>query len=156
MLKYLRIAVTALSLMACVLLIALWVRSYRTPDFIRATFASSRMLYVNSLFGRIDVVSFMPVQPDKPSWKIESFQAGEWDQEAWTFGENDGTFGFLFRLSPINKDWRFMLPHWFLVAVSAVSGIVPWIQLSKRFSLRTLLIATTLVAVGLGIIAVSS
>ena len=28
MLKYLRIAVTALSLTACVLLIALWVRSY--------------------------------------------------------------------------------------------------------------------------------
>jgi hypothetical protein len=32
MLKYLRIAVTALSLTACVLLIALWVRSYWLRD----------------------------------------------------------------------------------------------------------------------------
>jgi hypothetical protein len=32
MLKRLRIAVTALSLAACVLLVALWVRSYRSAD----------------------------------------------------------------------------------------------------------------------------
>jgi hypothetical protein len=34
MLKYLRIAVTALSLTVCVLLIALWVRSYQPMDWI--------------------------------------------------------------------------------------------------------------------------
>ena len=39
---------------------------------------------------------------------------------------------------------------------SDCAGIVcsPWIHLPRRFSLRTLLIATTLIAVGLGLIVV--
>jgi hypothetical protein len=44
------------------------------------------------------------------------------------------------------------LPHWFLVAVVGTIGAIPWITNARRFSLRTLLIATTLVAVGLGLI----
>jgi hypothetical protein len=34
-------------------------------------------------------------------------------------------------------------------------ALVPWIRWPKRFSLRTLLITTTLVAVGLGIVVAS-
>jgi hypothetical protein len=45
-----------------------------------------------------------------------------------------------------------VMPHWFLLLVSSSAGILPWIRWSTRFSLRTLLIATTLVAVGLGLI----
>jgi len=40
------------------------------------------------------------------------------------------------------------LPYFLLVALSAAAVAVPWLR--WRFSLRTLLIATTLVAVGLG------
>ena len=42
------------------------------------------------------------------------------------------------------------LPHWFALVVVALLATSPW--LSYRFSLRTLLIATTLVAVVLGLI----
>ena len=42
MLKYLRIAVTALSLTACVLLIAMWVRSYLRLDILERRTASRR------------------------------------------------------------------------------------------------------------------
>ena len=44
--------------------------------------------------------------------------------------------------------------HSFLYAVlvSATIAAAPWIRWSKRFTLRTLLIATTLVAVVLGVI----
>ena len=42
------------------------------------------------------------------------------------------------------------IPFWFLVMLSAAVGTIPW--LTYRFSLRTLLIATTLVAVVLGLI----
>jgi hypothetical protein len=46
-----------------------------------------------------------------------------------------------------------VIPHWFPVLLTAMLFTVPWIrQLSWRFSLRTLLIATTLVAVVLGLI----
>ena len=44
------------------------------------------------------------------------------------------------------------VPHWFLLGIVATLAPVPWIHWSKRFSLRTLLIATTLVAVVLGLV----
>ena len=42
MLKHLRIVVTALSLMACVLLVALWVHSYWYQDFFRGWVSNDR------------------------------------------------------------------------------------------------------------------
>jgi hypothetical protein len=44
------------------------------------------------------------------------------------------------------------LPDWFAILTVSALSAVPWIRWSKRFSLRTLLIATTLVAVVLGAI----
>jgi len=47
------------------------------------------------------------------------------------------------------------MPDWFTVlAVAGLAG-VPWIRWSKRFTLRTLLIATTVIAAALGLIAYS-
>ena len=43
-------------------------------------------------------------------------------------------------------------PHWFFSLLTLIVAGAPWIRLSKRFTLRTLLIATTLVAVVLGLI----
>jgi len=43
-------------------------------------------------------------------------------------------------------------PHWFSAAVFGILGTLPWLPWSPQFSLRTLLIATTLVAVVLGLI----
>lgn len=56
-----------------------------------------------------------------------------------------------FRLEGINNGTQLGLPHWFLVVVSATTAAIPWIHWSNRFSLRTLLIATTLLAVVLGL-----
>jgi len=46
--------------------------------------------------------------------------------------------------------WRFVAPCWFAISLCVVPAALPW--LPWRFSLRTLLIATTLIAVGLGLI----
>jgi hypothetical protein len=46
--------------------------------------------------------------------------------------------------------WTVVLPYWFLLCIAIAMATVPWIRWSKRFGLRTLLIATTLVAVALG------
>ena len=49
--------------------------------------------------------------------------------------------------------WRngsYVAPDWFLISIAFCLAALPWIR--WRFSLRTLLIATTLVAVGLGVI----
>jgi hypothetical protein len=54
------------------------------------------------------------------------------------------------------NDWNtyvYVIPHWFSILAVTVLATVPWLR--RRFSLRTLLIATTLIAVVLGL-AVSS
>ena len=131
--RYIRIAVTALSLTACVLLIALWVRSYWWVDaaYIAQTYSAGSMqgdIYVmpgiyNSTPARILVHDIGPIRTrsirnadGKTVWKI------------------DGQ----------------VVPIWILVVSSAALAVLPWLR--WRFSLRTLLIATTLVAVGLGVI----
>jgi hypothetical protein len=42
------------------------------------------------------------------------------------------------------------IPYWFLIPLSVIAAAAPWLR--HRFSLRTLLIATTLIAVVLGMI----
>ncbi len=48
---------------------------------------------------------------------------------------------------------RFVVRIWFLLPIVAGLVAVPWFQWSNRFSLSTLLIATTLLAVALGLLA---
>jgi hypothetical protein len=48
--------------------------------------------------------------------------------------------------------WMVKAPHLFLMLFPAAMAMGPWIRWSRRFTLRTLLIATTLVAVVLGAI----
>ena len=42
-------------------------------------------------------------------------------------------------------------PHWLMVLLAVVTGFAPWF-ISDRFGLRSLLIATTLIAIVLGLI----
>src|SRR3954451_23985233 len=44
------------------------------------------------------------------------------------------------------------IPHRYLVVLAAVCSFLPWIHWSKRFTLRTLLLVTTVIAVLLGAI----
>jgi hypothetical protein len=44
------------------------------------------------------------------------------------------------------------MPTWVLIVATVTIGVIPWIHWSKRFSLRTLLIAITAVAVVLGLV----
>jgi hypothetical protein len=55
MLKYLRIAVTALSLTACVLSIAVWVRSYWWTDDIRWGVSETETLLLQSSPGKLSL-----------------------------------------------------------------------------------------------------
>jgi hypothetical protein len=46
---------------------------------------------------------------------------------------------------------HFAIPYWFLLLVINFVAVVPWLPF-KRFSLRTLLIATTLIALIMGLV----
>ena len=123
MLKYLRIAVTALSLTACVLLIALWVRSYWYWESLNWYFSTTKYINVSSDAGQLSL----------------------------GVGDLPGVMPGYWRGKPgVYVGGQFVMPHLLLLLGTAVLSALPW--LPWRFSLRTLLIATTLVAVVLGII----
>jgi hypothetical protein len=58
-------------------------------------------------------------------------------------------FGFRF-VRTIDSDPATVIPFWTLVQLVLAAAVVCWIQPTRRFSLRTLLITTTLVAMLLG------
>jgi hypothetical protein len=148
MLKYLRIAVTVLSLTACVLLIALWVRSDTWIDIAHCPLLPPTTLVVESTEGTIAACGL------KPTPGTTGFAFSGWGTRSLSSEYNISIHG--------TKSWRFAVhqydaavgfPHWFAILISGTFAALPWIGWSSRFNLRTLLITTTLVAVALGIIA---
>ena len=144
MLKYLRIALTALSLTACVLLVALWVRSYWKIDEIGGISPNGLVAF---LLDR-GVIGYGWETSPRSILNVE-----RWYREVRYPAQYPmpGTLGFYYG-TPTPGLTCVTLPYWFIVLVTAATAISPWLPWSKRFSLRTLLIATTLVAVGMGIV----
>jgi hypothetical protein len=151
LLRLLRIAVTALGLTACVMLVALWVRSYWCGDRIIKRDPTG-FLIIGSLRGNVELSEVKMPQANSTAaqWSIASTSAAK-EQHFVQLAEPDySVLGFHFIRRPSNV--AMVLPLW--MPLTAIIGMVAilWIPWSRRFSLRTLLIATTLVAVGLGIV----
>jgi hypothetical protein len=140
--RKLRIAWSVGWAIACVLLIVLWVRSYRGMDSGRVTFFV-RTISFNSSNGRLALESL---------WGDGSVSISgnsilrERLKQKWMYEDSRGFV--LFKPNAI----LLILPHWFLMLLFPTLATAPWVgRLKWRFSLRTLLIATTLVAVVLGL-----
>jgi hypothetical protein len=149
--RKLRIAWSLVSLIACALLIALWVRSYSwddslyIPPFDQASF--SLQSSCGHVFLKVDDV---PTEADL-HWSLETSEAD--DVHSSEKVNNGVKAGFaILDLRPFG--WIALCPHWFLVTLCFAFGAAPWLR--WRFTLRTLLIATTLVAVVLGLIVYAS
>ena len=142
--RKLRIAFSATCLIACVLLIALWVRSYWVADV-----ASGRIGTIWSMHGCFQCCLWLH-NPSLPA-AISSVSLDDLQIDI------TAAFDLLsFDLQYDSAGILVKLPHWTLALMTAVCGAAPWIrQLKWRFSLRTLLIATTLVAVVLTLIMVA-
>ena len=159
--RILRIAASVVFGLLCILLIALWVRSYWRYDWLGGLSVTSRnneflpmngclvesangvlvVIYVGNLREWLSALGqFTGSSPAIPSVRV----TGDEGESTW--------HGFRAKVYP-NGIFRGSGPHWFFVLVLGAAGAVPWI---RRFSLRTLLIATTLVAVGLGLVALST
>ena len=116
--RNLRIAFSATCLIACVLLIALWVRSYSKMGFY-------------AFWGRNFFIRNGNVTVDD-TWVEKNLR--------W-FGAQ--------RVKTPTGTWP-AIPFWLPTLFVGVLAGVPWLR--YRFSLRTLLIATTLIAMVLGVI----
>ncbi len=139
--RKLRIAWSVASGVAAVAMIALWVRSYWYQEIIGYK-RSTNDFVVTSAGGSIYINIF---QNTDLYW---------WSRNAGLVRINQ-TF---FSTSPTHWfTWfrwdatEIKIPTWCPTGIFAVIATIPWIASCNRFSLRTLLIATTLVAVGLGL-----
>ena len=144
--RKLRIAWSIACAIACVLLVVLWMRSYQWVEAIRLTAApNGGAIQCLSIPGRLAIGTFKFASP----WSFYRMSASEWQGVMTRSPVSDfpsPIWGG--RLQNSIVDQVFM-PYWILVLSSVVIASVPWLR--WRFSLRTLLIATTLVAVVLGL-----
>jgi hypothetical protein len=151
-LRYLRIAFTAACGFACILLSALWIRSYWRSDICAVAVSNSSFVGVGSSLG-----VFKACHADFPP----GFFGGRWQfQSSPIVNRRD----FQIRPSPryrgalgfgIARDPTMLMlhvPHWFCIGVIGALATLPWIKSLRRFSLRTVLIVTTIVAAILGLI----
>jgi hypothetical protein len=137
------------------LLIALWVRSHRSVDFLDYYRpGSSTLLQFWSTEGVVKsndtsaALGFIAV-PATTGWIFRTAPQAGYKRD--TAGHTP--LGAIFRSFRHPASRGLEVPDWFLVLVAALCATTPWLRERPwRFSLRTLLIATTLVAVGLGLI----
>jgi hypothetical protein len=133
---------------ACVLLAVLWVRSYYVLDFLRCRLPNSWGLQAVSTDGRL-ILHTQQLNPTLhwPSWAWTSHK----DQSSKDmFPRDPSVLGFQLERIPPNS--RFQMPHWFVVSITVALSAAILLRQPYRFSLRTLLFVTTLVAVVLGLI----
>jgi len=144
--KKLRIAWSVAWGVVAVLLVVLWVRSYRLHEIGSWQVSKNRSVGVTSVLGRVLITSWN--QPESAgSWRVHSEQVRS-EHDRLLLPENAIGFGII----RFQANAEVHIPYWLLVLLTATISASPWFRLAKRFSLRALLIATTLVAVVLGLV----
>jgi hypothetical protein len=155
--RLLRIAFSVVCGIVCLLLIALWVRSYSCIDSIHGI-GYPKEIWCESLRGELGFlllpryagqprnISFTTRTPDR----VPYYSTGLYDDWQVPFS---AAFGIRWTFV---GGFGLVIPCWTAVIFIATVATAPWIPWSCRFSLRTLLIATTLVAVVLGIVVLAS
>jgi hypothetical protein len=142
--RKLRIAWTAFWGVLAILLTLWWSRSYRVYDTIMVALPSSKGMELGSHFGQFNF---------EISERSRELGSGYWTiiHQELDGGEEEGLNlpGWFGKLGPRVGGGMYYFSFWFpfigLIATAAAS----WLPL--RFTLRKLLIATTLVAVALGL-----
>jgi hypothetical protein len=131
----------------CLLLIALWVRSYWWVDGFSAPLTSKYYFGAASSPGCIGF-AFHPVwKSSDRDWHFDSVPTERWLENVRhdrlpNISRVWGTFDF--------QRYSYIAPDWFVLIVLATLAAVPWLR--WRFGLRSLLIGMTLVAVLLGVV----
>jgi hypothetical protein len=134
-----------------VLLVVLWLRSYLKCDQLEWQRIDTNLSFT-SFRGHLGTFS-MARPASSQGIEFQSWQIGKDSQVDYNDGTGHPLPSFLgFKSSwvsaPIPLDTStLVIPYWFPTFACAVAALAPWIrELRWRFSLRTLLIATTLVA----------
>ena len=155
--KYLklRIAFSIICTTACLVLIVLWTRSYRVVDNIIGPPNGLHRFGVSSAAGWLTIRWTNSMGPDAfPQWTIQSRSVAQMEavykqMEDSIRNQPGATFKrpvFKFGLTGNGAiQFQYWLPTLIAGAIAAVTTY------RRRYSLRTLLVATTLIAVVLGL-----
>jgi hypothetical protein len=134
----LRIAWSVVWSIVAVLLLALWVRSYSTDDYLEHFNSSMDGMVLGSIRGVVYLSHTVDIANGvTPRWERGSYPVNYNVPRPWLFAG---------KLSPVDL----AAPHFLFVGICLIIAAASW--LPRRFTLRTLLIATTLVAAVLGFI----
>jgi hypothetical protein len=138
----LRTVITA-ALVGCSLPAALWVRSYQATDVVYGWFGVPGYFQINSSCGCLKLI--VNCERQKLLWKYNS-KPPEAVADAWDFNlYKNPKFGWWLNLT---------VPHYLaLVLCGVFAAAVAILGQRIRFRVRTLLIAITLIAIVLGIMA---
>jgi hypothetical protein len=147
--RKLRIAFSAVCGVLCLLLIALCVRSYHHDDTLYVRVLGIRVVQFNSAIGHFVIESpssAIQLRRHPSYWHFMTRPIAPLD-EAMSQRRFSPP---MFLISLTLASPGILMPFWIPLLVLGLMAGMPWI--AWRFSLRTLLIATTVVAVGLGLI----
>jgi hypothetical protein len=126
-----------------VLLISVWVRSYHRLEILEKR-TGFEAVQICSVKGRIAIARLDPRTSyviGRSYLNVAAGDAADWRKE--------GVLGFAYYRDSVVT--ALLAPHWLPALLSAALAVIPWFSRSWRFSLRTLLIATAIIAVGLGV-----
>src|SRR5688572_22215752 len=123
MLKYLRIAATALSLSACVPLLALWLNSDKWYHYASGRVGQQQMVTFGSLSG----VTYFYIWHQANPAAAEDF--GRWQLGSGHSPGQPAAWQFEARLRfPVTISIH--VPHWFWVLIVGSIAVVPWLPWS--------------------------
>jgi hypothetical protein len=160
--RKLRIAWSVFWGLVFVLLIVLWVRSYWQFDLVLVRLSASNDVRIVSYRGQVASCISRP-SGGRVAGEFRISPNAYMNSKApwWISGtinsELGGSLQRNFTPNPVRMNFGEMdgrivvVPLWIALASSGSLATLPWIHWSNRFSLRTLLIATTLIAVVLGL-----
>jgi hypothetical protein len=118
--RKLRIGFSATCLIGYAVVIALWVRSYSTDDFLVAFIPKHRILDISSECGVLQLTAtYLPKKELDPGFTISSGRFPEL-VEYWDFDRSPDRLG--------NERVAIKFPHWFAVLLAPVMAAAPWIR----------------------------
>jgi hypothetical protein len=137
LLRYLRIAFSAICGILCLLMIAWWVRSYWWADDAFLKLTPSEYVQVHDGDGRMCI--WFEHKPIKGWFDLSSDPIA-----VHTLPDADNRVPWL-DVHSWPTFTRVYTAHWFLTVIAGAFAVLPWCP--RRFSLRGLLIAMTIMAV---------
>ena len=143
-----RISWSAACVVAAIAIIANWIEMNNDSWRARLQVTNSTVLSLEAYRGRAAlVIRNWPRSGPEPASVLRQLNRGPNAEQ-----KTGIPLGFAFLGRSFGSGVAVVVPYWFLELLAVAAAAAPWLRPPKRFSLHTLLIATTLVAVVLGLI----